>query len=111
MSKIYHFNTKLIIIDKMHKVDKYDSAQGLILRRLRAPVQVMYDAHEIWLYNRHTRRFEMYKNNKNGIGTLLEKFFADKGIKLKCDAADMTAKAIGYRFEESKDEFLFKLKF
>lgn len=110
MSKIYHFSNKLIILDKMHKVDKYDSAQGLILRRLRASVKVMYDAHEIWLYNRHTRRFEMYKN-KSGIDTLLKKFFASKGINLKSDAADMTAKSISHRFEEEKDHFLFRLKF
>ena len=110
MNKIYHFSNKLIIIDKQFKTHKYDTTQGLLLRRLRAPVQAIYDAHEIWAYNRHTSRFEMYKN-KSGIGTLLEKFFASKGINLKCDAADMTAKSISYRFKDEKDYFLFQLKF
>jgi hypothetical protein len=82
----------------------------MMLQRLRAPIQAIYDAHEIWAYNKPTKRFEMYKN-KNGSGILLEKFFADKGIKLKCDAADMTAKAISYRFKDEIDYFLFQLKF
>lgn len=97
-------------MDKQFKADKYDTTQGQILRRLRAPVQVIYDAHEIWVYNHNISRFEMYKN-KSGIDSLIRKFFADKGINIKCDAADMTAKSISYRFEEPKDEFLFNLKF
>lgn len=110
MTKIYHFSTKLIIMDKMCKTDKYNSVQGLILRRLRASVRVIYDAHEIWLYNSHTSRFEMYKNT-SGTGILLEEFFANKGIDVKSDAANMTATSISYRFKEEKDYFLFRLKF
>lgn len=97
-------------MDKMYKANKYDSAQGMILQRLRAPVQAIYDAHEIWVYNRHTSRFEMYKN-KSGTDSLIRKFFANKGINVKSDAADMTANSISYRFVELKDEFLFNLKF
>jgi len=82
----------------------------MMLTVLRATHEAIYAAHEIWLYNHNTSRFEMYKN-KNGFKTLLEKFFENKGINLKCDAADMTAKSISYRFKEPKDEFLFNLKF
>ncbi len=97
-------------MDKLYSTNKYYSAQGLILRKLRASVKVIYDAHEIWMYNRATKHFEAYKN-RNGVNSLIEEFFASKGITIKCDAADMTAKSISYRFEEEKDHFLFRLKF
>lgn len=52
----------------------------------------------------------MYKNT-SGTGILLEEFFANKGIDVKSDAANMTATSISYRFKEEKDYFLFRLKF
>ncbi len=110
MTKIYHFSNQLIIIDKVYKSDKYDTMQTLMLRVLRAPVKTVYDAHEIWMYNHSTKHFEAYKN-KNGVTSLLEEFFAGKGINIKCDAADMLAQSRQYRFKEPKDEFLFNLKF
>ncbi len=110
MTKIYHFSTKLIIMDKQHKKHRYDTTQGMMLSRLGASVQVIYEAHEIWMYNRATSRFEMYKN-KCGIKTLLEKFFESKNINLKCDTAVHDSQACGYRFKEPKDKFHFKLKF
>ena len=110
MTKVYHFSNKLIVMDKQRKTDKYHTTQSLMLQKLRAPVQAIFDAHEIWVYNHSTKHFEAYKN-KNGVKSLLEEFFASKGISIKCDAADMLALSRQYRFENPKDEFLFNLKF
>ena len=74
MTKVYHFSNKLIVMDKVYKSEHTNSTQGLMLRVLRAPVQAIYDAHEIWVYNSFTNRFEMYKNRG---GSLIKKFFAN----------------------------------
>lgn len=110
MAKIYRFTNQLIVMDYVYKDDKHDTLQATILRSLKASVQVIYDAHEIWFYNRSTQQFETYKN-KSGTKSLLEKFFATKGINLKCVCADMQARPLQFRFAEPKDKFLFNLKF
>ena len=110
MTKIYHFSNQLILMDKVYKMDKYDTMQKALLRELRGSIKIIYDAHEIWFYNNQTKAFESYKN-KSGTSTILAAYLEDNGINIRCDAAAMTGLPIRMRFLDKKDEFLFNLKF
>lgn len=108
--KIYHKSRKLIIVDYPEHMEK-ENLQNKIISIIGGGLKRMYEAHEIWLYNPHTRKFNAHKN-RNGIDSLLMKFFADIGINVKCNAASInTGHPVQYRFESEKDYFLFKLKF
>lgn len=67
-------------------------------------------AHEVWIYKPATKNFYAYKID-GLINEAIHRIF-EFGIKLKvCAASIDTACAQELRFETSKDEFLFKLKF
>ena len=110
MTKLYHFSNKLIIIDKLYKNHPSQSVQNLLLQRLKAPRQAIYDAHEIWTYDTETKRFVPYKN-RNGCRSLIEEFFAERGISIVCKSSEKFESMRQYRFKDEKNEFLFNLKY
>ena len=116
MTNVYHDSNELIVIDKVFKSDR-QTVQHKILYALgessgnKASLHRIYSAHEIWLYNKHTTKFEMYKNRR-GLGTLLGVWLEDEGINSRCDAATInTAQPTQICFDTGKDLFLFKLKY
>ena len=111
MNKVYYFSNELIILEKLYPQDKGTTLQGQILRALHARgVQVIYDAHEIWFYNDHTKAFEAYKN-KSGTSTILAAHLEDNGVNIRADAATLAGQVVLMRFCDEKDEFIFKLKY
>ena len=118
MTKVYHQSKGLIILERLFLSPDDRHFQNRIITAVGGGIQTIYEAHEIWFYNAHNKRFEYYKNRSidyastDEANTLLQAYLLSRNIHIQHSAANMTnGLPSWYRFVDDKDLFLFKLSF